>query len=166
MKKLIHTLDPALLAEGTNDDRYNDSPFRNLKKLPPKTKGSRFEKITRALMEAHGHSYEKRTGTDNDAVFDDISYEIKGGLLCQGKDTFAFLQIRPDQIYDGIIFSMFYPHHVIFMTMDKSTVLSNISSGVFKKQHGGTKADSRTYYYSGNEITLAEIGARMLHEIE
>jgi hypothetical protein len=166
MTQLIHTLDPALLAEGLPDTRYDESPFRNLKTLGPRTKGTRFENITIALMQQLGHSYKKRIGTDNDAVFDEVCYEIKGSLLGRDHNKFTFLQIRPDQNYDAILFSMFYPHRVILMTMDKSTVIKNISSKIFKKQHGGAKANSGTYSYYGNENTLAQIGARILHEIE
>lgn len=166
MTKLIHTLNPALLAEGQRDTRYDDSPFRNLKTLGPKTKGTRFENITIDLMQQLGHIYKKRIGTDNDAIFDDVCYEIKGSLLGRENNNFSFLQIRPDQTYDAILFSMFYPHRVIFMTMDKATVMNNVSSGIFRPQHGGAKANSGTYSYYGNENTLAQIGARILHEIE
>ena len=165
MSQLIHTLDPKLLAEATADVRYANSPFRALKTLGPKVRGSRYEKITIDLMKALGHKYSRRTSTQSDARFDDTEYEIKGSMLGKNSDQFSFLQIRPNQNYDSLMFTMLYPDRVVIMTMTKDQVKHNVEQNVFKKQHEGKEGLGATYSYYGNQQTLSEIGATLLHEI-
>ena len=165
MAQLIHTLDPKLLAEDVQDTRYANSPFRALKTLGPKVRGARYEKITIALMKALGHDYGKRTSTDSDARFDGVEFEIKGSMLGKNSDQFSFLQIRPNQNYDSLMFTMLYPDRVVIMTMTKDQVKHNVEQNVFKKQHEGKTGLGATYCYYGNQQTLSEIGATLLHEI-
>lgn len=166
MPTLLETIDPALLAKDQEDARYSLSPFANLKTLGPRVRGSRFEQITIWLMQQLGHQYQPRTSSDHDALFDGVSYEIKGSMLARNQENFSFLQIRPSQDYDSMLFAMFYPTRVILMTMTKNQVLTNVTSGVFRPQHGGNQAHSGTYCYYGQERSLASIGAVLLHEIE
>ena len=166
MNQLIQALDPQLLAEGDTDPRYLGSPFVNLLRLGPKVRGTRYERITIQLMQQVGHDYQPRTHSDHDARFDGVSYEIKGGMLNRNTDHFSFLQIRPNQLYDAMLFAMFYPHRVILMSMAKQQVIANVDSGQFRPQHGGVHGHSHTYVYYGNEHSLRAIGAQLLHEIE
>jgi len=163
---LLPTINPALLAASQPDPRYDHSPFRHLRLLTPKQKGERYEKITIDLMQRLGHTYLPRTSSQNDALFDGTVYEIKGSMLGHGKDTFSFLQIRPDQDYQAMLFVMFYPQSVIIMSMSKQHILDQVAAGVFRAQHRGQSGNSGTYLYYGNEKTLTTIGAQLLHEIE
>jgi hypothetical protein len=163
---LLQSIDPQLLAPVQSDSRYDHSPFRNLRLLAPKQKGERYEKITIALMQQLGHTYLPRTSSQNDAMFDGTVYEIKGSMLGNGIDNFSFLQIRPDQDYQALLFVMFYPQRVIIMSMHKPDILAQVASGVFRPQHRGQQGNTGTYLYQGNEKTLITIGAQLLHEIE
>ena len=89
-------------------------------------------------------------------------HEIKGSTLAKGTSNFSFLQIRTSQDYDKLLFAMFYPEELVIMQMKKKDVMSNIQSGVFKKQHGGNKGDSGTYCYYGNKETLLLIGGEII----
>ena len=113
-------------------------------------------------MQKLGHKYDKRTSSDNDAIFDGEKYEIKGSMLNSGTNNFSFLQIRPNQDYDKIIFALFYPDDLVLMEMDKNTIKNNIEKNVFKKQHGGQKGESNTFMYYGNRETLLTIGAKII----
>jgi hypothetical protein len=59
---------------------------------------------------------------------------------------------------------MFYPHQLVIMEMTKDQVVKQIDAGVFKKQHGGNKAESRTFLYYGNRETLIALGASVIVE--
>jgi hypothetical protein len=155
----LNLIDPELLSAEVEDSRYVNSPFRHLKQLHAKQKGKRYEKITECVVRKLGHTVSKPTNTDHDRVVDGIKVEIKGSTLNKNTDHFSFLQIRPDQDYEKIYFSMFYPDELVIMEMSKQKVLENISNGTFKKQHGGNKADSGTYLYYGNRESLVNIGA-------
>lgn len=160
----ISLIDPALLEPEVEDPRYAGSPFRALKTLHAKQKGARYEKITECVLRAKGHTVEKPDSTDYDRKVDGQRVEIKGSCLGKGGDNFSFLQIRPDQIYDKIMFTMFYPDRLVIMEMTKTQVLARIADGTFKKQHGGNKGNSRTYLYYGNADTLATLGAKVIVE--
>lgn len=144
------------------DPRYVGSPFQHLKVMHAKQKGKRFEMITSDVCQKLGHKVEKPTNTDHDRIIDGIKSEIKGSTLAKGTDHFSFLQIRPDQDYERMIFSMFYPNELVLMEMDKQTIRKCIDDGVFKKQHGGNKANSGTYCYYGNKETLSKLGATII----
>lgn len=161
---MIHLIETKLLVAEDPDERYIDSPFVHLKALSAKQKGSRYELITSQVLRAIGYDVQKPLSTDYDRIVDGFKCEIKGSTLAKNTDKFSFLQIRPDQEYDKIIFTMFYPHELVMMEMTKNVVLSNIDSKIFKKQHGGNKASSGTYCYYGNKETLHEIGALQINE--
>jgi hypothetical protein len=159
VRNKIDLIDPKLLTEEAEDQRYVNSPFRNLKNLHAKQKGKRYEAITEQVLKKMGKSVGKPKNTDHDRIVNGKKIEIKGSTLNKNTENFSFLQIRPDQDYDLMYFSMFYPNEFVIMSMDKDTILKNIQKGIFKKQHGGNKADSGTYLYYGNKETLARIGA-------
>jgi hypothetical protein len=130
--------------------------------MQARTKGARFEHITRDVLRKQGHTVGKRLNAGHDAVVNGSKDEIKGSTLnldTKNEDKFSFMQIRPDQDYDRILFVMFYPNDLVIMHMDKALVLQLITSGVFNKQHGGNSANSRTFMYYGNQHTLAALGA-------
>jgi hypothetical protein len=155
----IQLIDKHLLDAEQIDDRYGDSPFLPLKFMTPKQKGRRYEMITECILKRLGYTIDKPKSSDYDRSIDGERCEIKGSMLNKNSDNFSFLQIRPDQDYDKIVFSMMYPDDVVIMQMTKDDVLENIKKGIFKKQHGGNKANSRTFMYYGNKDTLSKIGA-------
>ena len=159
MKNRIDLVDSKLLVEEKEDPRYIDSPFRNLKNLHAKQKGKRYEQITEQVLKKMGKRVGRAVNTDHDRIVNGKKVEIKGSTLNKNVNHFSFLQIRPDQDYDLLYFSMFYPDGFYIMYMDKDTIMQNVKRGTFKKQHGGNKAESGTYLYYGNKETLARIGA-------
>ena len=155
----ISIIDNQLLEAEIPDPRYIGSPFQNLKMMGAKQKGSRYEKITANVYSKMGCTVSRALSTDYDRLIDNVKCEIKGSTLSKDSSAFSFMQIRPDQDYHKMIFSMFYPDKLVIMEMDKKIVLDNISKGIFKKQHGGDNAESRTFLYYGNMETLEAIGA-------
>lgn len=155
---LMSFVDDKFLKQEPIDQRYKDSPFRHLKMMAPRGKGSRFEKIAKSVFEKLGKNVTRATSSDHDAIIDFQKAEIKGSTLIRNKNMFSFLQIRPDQDYDIIVFVMAYPHELKMITMSKSVVVKNIENGTFLKQHGGSKANSRTFLYYGNHESLVSIG--------
>jgi len=156
---LISYVDRNLLVEEIEDLRYANSPFRNLKKMHAKQKGKRYEEITEQVLLKLGRDVRKPTSTEHDRIVDGLKIEIKGSTLNKNTDHFSFLQIRPNQNYDAIYFSMFYPESLVIMSMTKQVVKDNIKLKIFKKQHGGVAANSGTYMYYGNCESLENIGA-------
>src|SRR5210317_2202190 len=111
-------IDPVLLEEEPEDIRYINSPFRHLKKLPPKQKGMRYEQITEDVLKKLGYRVDKATTTDYDRLVDGLRVEMKGSCLGKNTDNFSFLQIRPDQKYDSVMFTMLYPDRICIMELD------------------------------------------------
>ena len=159
----ISTIDKTLLMPEVVDVRYANSPFVNLKTMGPKQKGKRYEKITEFVLTSMGYNVARSKSTDYDRIVDGLKCEIKGSMLNKNVDVFSFLQIRPKQDYDKIIFTMLYPNEIVIMEMSKEDILINIDKGIFKKQHGGNKAKSETYMYYGNKDTLLQIGAKVIN---
>jgi len=164
MKKSIDSfldsIPEELIVAELPDPRYIGAKFEHMKRISsPKKKGTVMEKIVAHLATAMGRKVVKATSTDYDRSIDGLRTEIKGATLGRGKNQFSFLQIRPDQHYHQIYFVMFHPNTISIMVMDKATVLTNIHKKFFKKQHGGKKAKSRTFLYTGNEESLMKIGA-------
>jgi hypothetical protein len=159
----LDSIPAELLAAELPDPRYIGSRFEHVKRISsPKKKGTVMEKIVAHLAKAMGRKVVKATSTVYDRMIDGLRTEIKGATLGKGKDQFSFLQIRPDQHYHQIYFVMFHPNTISIMVMDKAAVLANINKKIFKKQHGGKKAKSRTFLYTGNEKSLAKLGAKSI----
>ena len=152
-------IDSSLLNEDTVDARYINSPFKDLKNLQSRSKGSRFEKIASGIFKALGHTVQKPESTDYDVLVNGKKYEIKGSTLAKGTNVFSFLQIRPDQDYDYMMFMMFFPEDLEVLLLNKQQVLDCISKNIFKKQHGGKKAESGTYCFYGTRDELLALGA-------
>lgn len=164
MTNLLEYVDQSLLVEEDEDPRYTNSPFRHLKKMHAKQKGKRYENITECVLKNIGYIVSRPINTDHDRIVDGLKVEIKGSTLNKNTDHFSFLQIRPSQDYDVIYFSMFYPDRLVIMAMSKDKIKENISLNIFKKQHGGEKADSGTYMYYGTCESLEKIGAYYINE--
>lgn len=94
---------------------------------------------------------EKATSPEYDRVVDNQKMEIKGSTITKySDDRFSFLQIRPDQDYDLLVLETFwFDGTVKFYKVDKQSIDMLIRNNVFKKQHGGNKAESRTFCYNG-----------------
>lgn len=159
--KIEHFIDSQLLEEGVTDARYKGSPFEELKKLPPKQKGKRMELIVKSIFDKMGFIVEEPLSSDHDAIFAHQLCELKGATMVStlSKPTFSFLQIRPLQDYDKIIFSLFYPEKLVIMEMEKEDVINCVNDKVFKKQHEGKKGMGGTFCYYGDEKSLARHGA-------
>ena len=106
-----------------------------------------------------GYTVQKAENSDHDRIINGVKVEIKGSTLAKNKKNFSFLQIRPDQDYHLMMFAMFYPNELVLMEMEKEQVIKNVELGIFKKQHGGKKADSGQFCYYGNKETLLTLGA-------
>lgn len=156
---MIQLIDAELLVEEKLDERYVNSPFKHLKNIPAKQKGSRFEKIVSNVLTKVGHTIQGPENSEHDRIINGVKTEIKGATLVKKKNHFSFLQIRPEQDYQIMIFAMFYPNELVLMKMEKEQITKNVELGIFKKQHGGKKADSGQFCYYGNRETLLNIGA-------
>ena len=145
------TLSPELLAGTEVDSRWANGPFMGLKLMPAKAKGKRFEQIAQAVLETRGHRVERPLTSDHDRRVDGRKYEIKGSTITKGSDSvFSFLQIRPAQDYEYLLLETFWFDGTIkYYRIPKSDVVAFVELGVFKKQHGGNKAESGTYCYNG-----------------
>lgn len=141
----------SLVEEGVTDPRWLNSVFLGLKRLKAKQSGSRCEKIVKYILESHGHQVSKASSTEHDFRIGEERYEVKGSTTTQyTEDKYSFLQIRPDQSYDWMLFATFcYDGVITLYRIPKSDILDLIEAGVFKKQHGGNKANSRTFSYNG-----------------
>lgn len=146
------TLPSELLAGSDVDPRWADGPFLGIKLMPAKAKGKRFEQIAQAVFKSRGHTIEKPQNSDHDRIVDGQKFEIKGSTITKNTDdVFSFLQIRPSQDYDVLILETFwFDGTVKYYRMPKDHIQTFIDNKVFKKQHGGNKAESGTYCYNGN----------------
>ena len=160
--QLIEMINKNLLEPEDRDTRYDNSPFFHIKGMGAKQKGKYYELITEDVLQKIGFTVEKPTNTDHDRIINGVKSEIKGSTLNKGTEVFSFLQIRPAQDYQQLVFTMCYPDRLVIMRLDKSTVTRYCKEGVFKKQHGGQKAESGTFCYYGNEQTLLELGAEYI----
>lgn len=160
--QLIEMIDVSLLQPEDRDTRYDDSPFKHIKAMGAKQKGKYYELITENVLSQIGYTVEKPVNTDHDRIINGVKTEIKGGTLNKGTDVFSFLQIRPDQDYQELMFTMCYPHKLVITKMDKNAVNNCVKRGVFKKQHGGNKGNSGTFCYYGNAETLEELGSQLI----
>mgnify|MGYP003346015513 FL=1 len=162
IENFIDFFDKSLLTIAKKDIRYENSIFKHIRYLPPRTKGSFFEKLSKNIFQKLSFQIDKPQSSDHDMIVNNRKIEVKGSTLGMNKNTFSFLQIRPDQDYEVIIFVMAYPKELKILEMTKKDVIKNIENNVFKKQHGGKKADSRTFCYYGNYESLLKIGATPL----
>ena len=153
---LSSLVDESLLTEDIIDPRWEDSPFFKLKLMKAKQAGARYERIASNIMENLNHTVEKPLNTDHDRIIDGVKYEIKGSMLTKGsEDKFSFLQIRPDQDYDAVLFMAIDFDTIRLYQLSKEEIQSRIDAGIFKKQHGGNKGNSRTFCYNGTIENLA-----------
>jgi hypothetical protein len=145
-------LSPELLSGSDIDPRWSTGPFALLKLMPAKAKGKRFEQIAESVFLASGHKVEKAVNSDHDRIVNGKKYEIKGSTITKGTDdTFSFLQIRPAQDYDFLIFETFWFDGTMkFFKIDKETVHKLVQNKIFKPQHGGNIGNSGTFCYNGN----------------
>ena len=150
-------VDEELISGDIMDPRWETSPYFMLKCMKAKQAGSRYEKIVENIYSNGGVSVEAPTSTDHDRIIDGELVEIKGSMITKGSDDkFSFLQIRPAQEYDKVVFLAIYFDSIELYEMTKKQVLKAIDNGIFKKQHGGKKANSGTYCYNGS---MADLGA-------
>lgn len=149
----MNTILPKPLLIGSEiDERWFKGPFPQLKLLPPKAKGKRFEEIGEYILKSKGFTVEKSKSTDYDRLINGEKYEIKGSTITKGANNkFSFLQIRPNQEYDYLMLESFWFYgKITFHKIPKKNVDEFVKLGVFKKQHGGNKAKSGTYIYNGS----------------
>tara|TARA_Y100000296_G_scaffold64456_1_gene75667 strand:- start:393 stop:788 length:396 start_codon:yes stop_codon:yes gene_type:complete len=125
--------------------------------MKPKQAGSRYEKIVESIFTKMDMNVDPPLNTDHDRIVDGEKIEIKGSMITKGTDDeFSFLQIRPKQEYDTVVFLAVYFQEMHLYEMSKADVKMKIKEGVFKPQHGGKKGDSGTFCYNG---TMEALGA-------
>ena len=150
-------VDENLITADIMDPRWEDSPFFKLKCMKAKQAGSRYEKIVENIYINAGREVAAPTSTEYDRIIDGLDTEIKGSMITKGSDNkFSFLQIRPKQSYDQVLFLAIGFETITLYTMTKAEVLEAIEAGIFKPQHGGKKGNSGTYCYNG---TMENLGA-------
>ena len=159
------SLIPKFLLEKRQEDlRYKDSVFEEYKKLPPKEKGATNEAINDHIFSKLNYKVEKRKNTDHDHIYNGVKYEAKGPTLVRGKDFFSILQIRPNQDYDYLLLSLYYPNKLVHLRLSKEKVLKCIEKNLFKKQHGGNSGDGLTFCFYGTEKQILDLGAEYFGE--
>ena len=80
-------LDEKLLMPVNLDPRWSQGPFLHLKQMAPKQKGSRFEKITRAILGSYyPNSVSDPLNTNHDFIFQGKKIEVKGSCVTSGTD--------------------------------------------------------------------------------
>ena len=133
---LAHFIDDCLLTEDIIDPRWETSRFYKLKLMKAKQAGKRYEQIISSILANSGQTVEKPLNTDHDRIINGKKKEMKGSMITKGTDDwFSFLQIRPAQDYDSIIFMAIYFDKVLLFELTKEEVQDRIDSGLFKKQH-------------------------------
>jgi hypothetical protein len=164
----IELVEPAQLGIHEVGPEWLDSPFLNLKVMPPKQKGKRFEEISIDLLKKLGYTTKRRTNSNHDVILESKKVEIKGSTLRRGcENEFTFLQIRPYQDYEQMLFTCFYPQKLEMWLLDKQAINDNIVEGMsvkgqadkyIKAQHGGSKAQGNdTFCFMGHPSTLGAV---------
>jgi hypothetical protein len=145
------TIPDYLLAGSSIDSRWFQGPFAELKLMPAKAKGKRFEEIAEYIFLDKNMTVAKPLNSDHDRIVDGVSVEIKGSTITKDTDdVFSFLQIRPDQDYEYLVLETFwFDGKIKFYRLAKSAIIELINDGILKKQHGGNRAESRTFCYNG-----------------
>ena len=158
------------------DPRWLNSKFISIKQLDAKVKGKRLEEITSFILNHLDYLVEPSTNTDHDIILDGKKTELKGSTLINGEeDKFSFLQIRPSQDYEQVVFTLVYPEKLELWVLDKESIKTNILEGqkpenkirarrkkgdpkkinkFIKPQHGGNDGNSGTYCFHGHPKTL------------
>ena len=154
MSSLLDLVPSNLLEEDVIDPRWLDSPFLNLKRMKAKQAGSRYEHIFCSIMSSIGFEVSSPTSTDHDVILDGIKTEIKGSMLNRTqkaeKELFSFLQIRPEQEYEQVGLICFYFNKIRIFLITKNNINQMIENRILKKQHGGNKANSKTFCFNGD----------------
>ena len=150
-------VDNDLIQADIMDPRWEDSPFFKLKCMKAKQAGSRYEKIVENIFTNMGIEVDAPESSDHDRIIEGEKIEIKGSMITKGTDDkFSFLQIRPKQDYDTVVFLAIYFDEINLFEMTKKEIKEKIKKGIFKPQHGGKKGDSGTFCYNG---TMEDLGA-------
>jgi len=95
-------------------------------------------------------------------VIDGRKCEVKGATLNKASNykKFTFNQIRPDQDYDVIVFTLIFPDAVHILEMDKDIAYIHCADEVFVKQHGGKKGSGVCYCITASYNDLLELGVK------
>lgn len=136
------------------NDSYNRSIFKNLKRLSSKRKGKYFEMLVEEILTNRGYDVEKPSSTDHDRIVNSLKLEIKGSFLWDDKYVFRWQQIRLKQDYDLICFLALYPDRVELLGATKQDVRDNLEitdeyGRWIYNQHGGKKVNSGTFFIQG-----------------
>ena len=154
---ILNLIDNNHLTAAPADSLYENSPFRELRKLAPKTKGKRFEEISIDVLNKLGYDAKKSKAIEYDIVLDEVKTELKGSTLSKdyfGNVDFKFLQIRMEQDWDQLMLIAFWPLDCRMFTLSKEDVQHYIDAGVFTKQHGGQASNNDLYMYNGDPAKL------------
>lgn len=159
MTTLVELVASELLKPSASHSFWETSPFFHLSIMHPKTKGTRFEAITKDLLTKLGHKVTARTHVSHDMVVDSWKCEVKGSMLNADKAQYSFLQIRPEDEYEKLLLLCIRPHSIRLFSLTKGQVLEGIKNDVLRKQHGGKRGDGLTYCLYTDEEGLLALGA-------
>ena len=155
---MLDLIPSELLQPTAKKKMWAESPFKDFESLHPKTKGGRGEQIAEAILSAKGEDVTPRCNSDHDIVVNGVTTEIKTSCMSE-KGVYSFLQVRPSQDYEQILFLCVSPQNIRMFFMDKETIMENIEEGALRKQHGGKKGDGITYLFYPTEQDLLDMGA-------
>ena len=159
MSNLIALVNDLHVEPASTVKMWENSIFRHLAVAHPKTKGTRFEAIARDILKKMNYKVQDRESVSHDCIIDGSKTEIKGSMLNTGTGNFSFLQIRPQDDYDQIVFLCFRPDRLTVYSMSKEGILNAIKEGHLRKQHGGKRGDGITYCLYTTETQLEALGA-------
>lgn len=129
---------------------WKNSWAKDLVRNPIKVKGKKYELITEHFLTYKGYDVRPRIHSSHDRIIDGKTAEIKGASSSNG--IFSFMQIRPKQGYQKLIFMAVHPDKVEFYEFDHKKVKRFITNGTFKPQHGGKENNGKlkdTYMFIG-----------------
>ena len=102
---ILNLIDAKHLIASPAAHLYENSPFSELRKLPPKTKGTRFEEIVCDVLDNMGYDVSPNVNKGHDLIVDGKKVEVKGSTLSSSFNNefqFKFMQIRMNSDWDEI----------------------------------------------------------------
>ena len=114
------------------DQRYLNSPFQHLCYCPTRHKGQIYEKIVKHILEKN-HCVHPPKDTIYDLIVDGNKIEIKGAVLGKNSSNhFTFLNIKPKNNFDDILFLFLFPFNLFILKLTKEQLMESINK--FKPQ--------------------------------
>jgi hypothetical protein len=138
---------------------WKGSRYEGLAFAHPKQKGAAGERIVQDVCNSIDTDCTKARNTGHDRIIEGIPTEIKSSFCNEDTEKYSFLQIRPAQDYEQILFVTIHPDFIHMYLMSKDIVYNLIDEGKITPQHGGRGGNSGTFSYYVTERRLLEDGA-------